>query len=195
MSFHEHRLQAQDIVHRQSPNCSSDFTPQYIVLHYTVVMGFQECVEWFCDPEKQVSAHFVIGRSGEIAQIVACDQKAWHCGASHWGELSGLNSHAIGIEMVNAGKLEIRDGKIESWFGTPIPEEEIIWAQHDNEDAPAPWHKFTEAQIRSAQDLCTKIMQSYPIKDILGHDQIAPGRKIDPGPAFDLEHFKEFLDL
>lgn len=193
MHISEHRLVAHECTHLYSPNISEGFQPRWIVMHYTVVMGFEECLKWFCDPEKQVSVHFVIGRDGEIAQLVNCDQKAWHCGQSHWQDLEGINAYAIGIELVNAGKLEQKENGIESWFGTPIPPEEIIWAQHANEDHRAPWHQYTQAQIHSAQKLIQTLCQHYPIEDILGHDQIAPGRKVDPGPALDLSKFRDLL--
>lgn len=193
MKFVNHRLQSPLCTQLHSPNQSPGLLPRWVVLHYTVVMGYQECLKWFCDPEKQVSIHFLIGEKGEIAQLVDCNAKAWHCGASQWQNVEGLNSYAIGIEFVNAGKLEQKEEGLESWFGQKISDSDVIWAKHQNENEVAPWQRYTEAQIQSAHTLIKAICEEYPIEDILGHDQIAPGRKIDPGPALDLSIFKQHL--
>ncbi|HRZ28423.1 MAG TPA: N-acetylmuramoyl-L-alanine amidase [Spirochaetota bacterium] len=176
---------------RKSPNLSTPFTPLLLVIHYTANNSLDETVSWFMNPDAQASSHLVIGRDGRIVQMVAFNKKAWHAGASSWGNLEGINRYSIGIELVNAGKLRRRsDDKWVNWAGRVVPDEEVTEAVHRAESTPAGWHEYTDAQIESAERVSILLNSAYHFTDVLGHEDISPGRKVDPGPLFPLNSFR-----
>jgi N-acetylmuramoyl-L-alanine amidase len=148
-------------------------------------------VAWLRNPAAKASAHLVIGRDGRIVQMVAFNRKAWHAGLSRWGDIEGLNAYAIGIELDNAGRLQRRgDGAwVHPVSGRVVPASEVIEAQHKAEPRPAGWHAFTEPQLSAAEAVARVLHDRYGFIDVLGHDDIAPGRKVDPGPAFPMGSF------
>ena len=109
----------------------------------------------------EVSAHFVVDRSGGVTQFVACDKRAWHAGVSEWQGRPNCNDYAIGIEMVGDEQ-----------------------------------HPFTAAQYREVARLCRALMLRYPgihAARIVGHQDVAPGRKWDPGCMWDWPRFRRSL--
>ena len=110
------------------------------------------------NPKSKVSCHYLINKKGIITQMVNEKFSAWHAGKSKWGKLTNLNGNSVGIELVNKGH------------------------QHGYE-------KFTKNQIKSLITLCIKLKKKYKIKRInfLGHSDIAPLRKTDPGEYFPWE--------
>lgn len=127
-------------------------TPNLVVLHYTAMQSATDALARLCDPATEVSAHYLIGRNGELWQMVAEDQRAWHAGAGEWHGAGDINSRSIGIELDNGGD-----------------------------------HPFSEPQMACLELLLTQILQrwSIPVEGVIGHSDMAPGRKIDPGPRFD----------
>ena len=94
-----------EIIDRPSPNCNTrrdGAVPDMVVLHYTA-MEEAESLDRLCDPQAEVSAHYVIGRQGKLWRLVAEEARAWHAGAGAWGTVEDVNSHSIGIELVNRG--------------------------------------------------------------------------------------------
>jgi N-acetylmuramoyl-L-alanine amidase len=151
-------------------------------------------VQTLTNPEVKASAHLVVGRQGEIYQLVPFDTVAWHAGRSSWQGRSGYNKYAIGIEIDNAGRLEPNgNGGFVSWFNKLYQAEEVIEATHRNETRSTFWHRYTEPQIEGVFELCRLLSRTYPIREILGHEEIAPQRKIDPGPAFPLDRLRDTL--
>jgi len=176
---------------QKSPNQSAGISQLYLVIHYTAGPTLDGAVSWFLNPAAEASAHLVIGRDGKIVQMVACNRRAWHAGKSKWGELEGLNQYSIGIELVNAGKLRQRaDGKWINWAGNVIPDDEVTLAKHKHEEGQNGWHEYTEAQIDTALKAASALHATLRFTDILGHDDISPGRKADPGPLFPMGSFK-----
>lgn len=150
-----------------------------ILLHYTASGTTDGAVNTLChprhdDPSRRVSAHVVIGRDGEVVQLVPLDTVAWHAGESAWQGRSNVNARAIGIEMVNWGPLTKTDNGWASWTGKIIPQDYVALC----------WHAYPEPQIAAVVELVRVIAAAYPIRWLLGHEQVAPGRKHDPGPAF-----------
>ncbi len=78
-------------------------TPDIIVLHYTAMPDWCAARDWLCNPEAEVSAHYIISEQGDVVQMVAEDQRAWHAGAGSWGDITDVNSRSIGIELNNTG--------------------------------------------------------------------------------------------
>ena len=126
-----------------------------IVLHYTGMRTAAEALERLCDPASEVSAHYVIGEDGTLHPLVPEDKRAWHAGKSHWAGLTDINSASIGIELVNPG--------------------------HEFDYRP-----FPPQQLQKTVSLCKTIIEKYNIKPhhILGHSDVAPARKVDPGHLF-----------
>lgn len=123
-----------------------------IVLHYTAMQSARAALERLCDPDAEVSAHYLIGEDGHSWQMVEESQRAWHAGAGRWGDVCDVNSRSIGIELANRGD-----------------------------------HPFPEPQMAALEALIPGIMARWrvPPERVIGHSDMAPGRKCDPGPRFD----------
>lgn len=173
---------------KATKNMGRAIQPLYLVLHYTAGTSAQAAVDWFVNPAARASAHLVVDRDGAITQMVPFNRRAWHAGESRWGELSDLNTYSIGIELVNAGKLSQRaDGTWQNWSKKAIPASEVTLAKHKNEASEHGWHEYTTAQIEATIAIGTALTKQYGLRDVLGHDDIAPARKVDPGPLFPTE--------
>jgi len=166
--------------------------PRYLVIHYTAGRSARESIGFLATRAAEASAHVVIARDGTITQMVPFDRVAWHAGKSLWEGIRGLNSHSLGIELDNAGMLKRGpNGKWFSWFGDRYPEEEVAEAVHRNEKGVVRgWHVYTPKQLAAALELATLLVRSYGIRDVIGHDDISPGRKQDPGPLFPMDRFR-----
>ncbi|MCO4824256.1 MAG: N-acetylmuramoyl-L-alanine amidase [Amylibacter sp.] len=143
----------------KSPNCGvrkHGLAPDMVVLHYTAMETAQAAIERLCDPEAEVSAHYVIAEDGTVTQLVADTDRAWHAGAGQWGWVSDVNSHSIGFELANLG-----------------PDSEMP--------------QFPEAQMAALERELARVCTTFDISPerVIGHSDMAPGRKIDPGPHFD----------
>ncbi|APD90830.1 N-acetylmuramoyl-L-alanine amidase [Alteromonas mediterranea] len=192
---YEHRLIGENVKFTASPNTSGAFktgAPDTIVIHFTAGSSLDSSVNVLTNAESGVSAHFALGRNGDIVQMLPTNKIGWHAGKSHYKGRSGLNRYSIGIELDNAGQLKPRGGgTYESWFGNVYGESEVIAAQHPNQSVLGYWHKYTDIQIASTISLCKVLCEHYPISVVVGHDEIAPSRKVDPGPAFPMHQIRE----
>ncbi|PHS27928.1 MAG: N-acetylmuramoyl-L-alanine amidase [Robiginitomaculum sp.] len=140
-----------------SPNQNDRALPlTMLVLHYTGMETGQAALDRLRDPAAKVSAHYVLEEDGRLLKLVEEHRRAWHAGVSFWRGLTDLNSASIGIEIVNGG----HD------FGLP---------------------DFPEAQMQALIPLCQGIIARHNIAphNIVGHSDIAPTRKQDPGERFD----------
>ena len=126
-----------------------------IIIHYTGMQSERESLKRLISPKSKVSTHFLINRSGKIFRLVEEDNIAWHAGKSKWKNYTNLNKNSIGIELVNKGHQ----------FG---------------------YQNFTKIQVKKLIKLCKYLIKKYRIESsmILGHSDIAPLRKIDPGEKF-----------
>lgn len=197
MKIRKHLLVAEDgdrVAIENSPNQSAPVSPIYLIIHYTAGASLEGAVNWFKNPEAQASAHLVIGRDGQIVQMVPFNKRAWHAGKSAWGNLEGMNQYSIGIELVNAGKLRRRsDGKWVNWASNIIRDDEVTEAIHKSETTAAGWHEYAEAQIDAAIKVASLLNATYQFTDVLGHEDVSPGRKVDPGPLFPLNSFRSIV--
>lgn len=191
MKIRNHRLIKDDdssVAFVPSPNIGGIIQPQFLVIHYTAGSSAEGAVSWFQNRESKVSAHLVIARDGTITQMVAFNRLAQHAGNSQWGSLTGLNRYTIGIELDNAGKLIKSGGQwVSPLTRRHYPESEVTIANHKNDPAgtpPSGWHAYTEVQIEATLAASLALVKSYGLTEVLGHEDIAPGRKTDPGPDF-----------
>ncbi|NLS04676.1 N-acetylmuramoyl-L-alanine amidase [Rhizobium sp. P32RR-XVIII] len=129
--------------------------PDMIILHYTGMPSHQEALAWLCRDESQVSSHYFVHESGDVVQLVPEERRAWHAGKSSWHGEGDINSRSIGIEIANAGH-------------------------------PGGLPDFPENQIAAVIELCRDCVERWSIKPelVLGHSDIAPVRKVDPGEKF-----------
>lgn len=139
-----------------SPNFDERALPiTMIVLHYTGMETARAAIDRLRDPEAKVSCHYLVDEDGTVLEMVAEDQRAWHAGKSHWRGCTDCNSASIGIEIVNPGHE----------FG---------------------YREFPEAQVDAVVRLVHGIKDRYEITrgNVVGHSDIAPSRKRDPGELF-----------
>lgn len=188
LRIQNHRLVGDNVSFKPTPNVGGALAPRFVVLHYTAGRSLDSSVQSLCTqkPQGNASAHIVLGRDGRIVQLAPFNVVTWHAGVSQWNGLNGLNHHAIGIEMDNAGLLHREGERFVAWFGKDYPASEVLVAAHRHGGGPQPWHAYTEVQIARALELCELLVAQYGLEDVLGHEDIARGRKTDPGPAFPL---------
>ena len=170
----------------ESPNQSGSLkNPTLLVLHYTASGDNKDGdAKYFQRRNAQASAHLVIERDGSVVQCVPFDKKAWHAGKSSWKGVNGCNSFSIGIEIDNWGLLTKREnGEYYSHTGTKVSSDKVISAKNKLGN-PGYWEVYPEAQLNAVERIVKVILETYPsITEIVGHEDISPRRKIDPGPA------------
>ena len=146
-----------------STNYSPNFNPikrskkkiKFIIIHYTGMKYESSALNRLCDIKTKVSAHYFIKKNGSILNLVPPIYEAWHAGKSSWKDLKSLNKYSIGVEIQNSG--------------------------HDNK-----YENFNQKQIISTKKLLKYLINKFKVKskNILGHSDIAPNRKKDPGEKF-----------
>jgi len=182
-----------NVPYKPSPNRSGKLDPEYLIIHYTANGGVSETVRHFSRTEAKVSAHIIIGRDGQVIQSVPFDRVAWHCGKSEWGGRTKLNNYSIGIELVNWGPVQLRSGKYYTWTGQEVPENETVWLARPADGKYMFWQTYTDAQVHTCFEVALAICEHYKLVGILGHEDISPMRKQDPGPAFDMEELRDYV--
>ncbi len=179
----------------ESPNHSGEFEKgnlDTVIMHYTAG-PYKTSLRTLTNPKVRASAHVIIDRDGSITQLVPFNIIAWHAGRSYYNGRSGFNKYSIGIEMVNSGYLTKSGNVYRAWYGEAFNPSEVIEGIHRNHTKPRFWHVYTPEQIDAAYEFVQLIIDTYGIKEILGHEEIAPKRKTDPGPAFPLDKFRQRL--
>ncbi|HEY8616270.1 N-acetylmuramoyl-L-alanine amidase [Phenylobacterium sp.] len=152
-----------NVIEAPSPNWDHRTAPpDVLVLHYTGMQTGQAALDRLRDPEAKVSSHYLVEEDGRVFRLVPEERRAWHAGVSFWKGQRGLNGTSIGIEIVNPGHE----------FG---------------------YRPFPEAQIASVIQLVADIRTRWTIEDgkIVGHSDIAPDRKEDPGELFPWKRLAE----
>lgn len=185
-----------DAARQDSPNHSGKFAggrPDSVIIHYTAGSSAESSVRTLCKPNGNASAHLVVGRDGSVTQLVPFDTIAWHAGRSSYKGRDGFNKYSIGIEIDNAGRLTRSGNSYAAWFGRKYDVDDVVEAVHRNESETSFWHAYSEEQIQAVSEICEALIETYPIEMILGHEEIAPKRKSDPGPAFPLDKMREHL--
>jgi N-acetylmuramoyl-L-alanine amidase len=168
-----------------SPNYSGILKdPKFIVVHYSASGTFAGTRNWLCDKKSKVSAHYLIGRAGELALLVPLNRCAWHCGDSAYKGLKQINRYSIGIELVSWGPLTLLDGKFfpATVKGPEVPQDQV----HDGsppEGGYRYWQTYTSPQLQMLRDTIKSLQIQYPsITEVIGHRDVAPKRKQDPWP-------------
>ena len=133
---------------------SRKYKIQFIVLHYTETKNLEKAIDLLTSQKRKVSCHFVVDTDGQIYNLVSESKRAWHAGESSWKGLQDMNSRSIGIEIVNQGEKKSKS--------------------------------YPKIQINQLINLIHFLEEKFkiPFNNILGHSDIAPHRKIDPGKHF-----------
>lgn len=146
------------IVEQASPNHDdrpAELPIDMLILHYTGMQTAKAAIDRLRSPQAQVSSHYLVDEDGTVVRLVPEEKRAWHAGVSHWRGNTGLNGRSIGIEIVNPGH---------------------EWGYRD----------FPVMQLAAVCDLCLSILSRHPIppRNVVGHSDVAPDRKQDPGERF-----------
>ena len=170
--------------------------PSLLVLHYTASGpgALNDATHFARRTKKGASAHLIVGREGELFQSVSMNWIAHHAGRSMWRGRTGCNRFSLGIEIDNWGPLTFVGDQYKAWPGTVVNESLVISARHKNGGDNDAWEMYPEHQLLVLDDVVECILDKYPsIVDIAGHDDIAPMRKEDPGPAFRMKRYTDLL--
>jgi len=173
-----------------SPFAGVTINPSFLIIHYTATDNASSPISWFKDTKgntSKIAAHIVLGKDGAITQMIPFDKKANHAGSSNWDGKDGMNTFGIGIEVVNAGQ-------VSKTF--PAKTNSVIKISHKHNPpgvgAGEYWFNYPQVQLDALYKLSRAILSAYPnIKSTLGHDDVSPYRKTDPGPAFSWDAFKK----
>ncbi len=205
MKIKNHKLVGDNVTYEATPKTSGEYEKAYpdtIIIHYTAGNSLNVAVNTLKNPRVKASAHIVIGREGEIVQMADFNIITWHAGNSGYKfpdfVRTSFNKYSIGIEICNDGFLVKTNSKFYNWYKKEVSKEFVFEGKHRNYPITKSvyWHTFTEKQIEVVSDICKLLMKEYPsIKYILGHEEIAPGRKTDPGPAFPLDELREKMKV
>jgi N-acetylmuramoyl-L-alanine amidase len=151
-------LHIQDLPSPNQDDRPTDTPIDVLILHYTGMRSAQEAIDRLRDPLARVSSHYVVDQDGAVLRLVPEERQAFHAGVSYWRGHRGLNARSIGIEIVNPGH---------------------GWGYRD----------FPALQLAAVCDLCLGILARHPIpqRNVVGHSDVAPERKQDPGEKFDWE--------
>ncbi len=162
-------MRSDELVHAvvPSPNQNERALPiTMAVIHYTEMKPVETALERLTDPEAGVSAHYLISEEGMVTQLVAEDKRAWHAGKSYWRGTKDVNSASVGIELDHPGHDEANGG----------------------------YRGFADAQIDALVPLLAQIVADYdiPRANVVGHSDVAPMRKVDPGELFPWDRLAEY---
>jgi len=212
MKINNHWLEketaAEKIVIKKTENVGNLIDPDYVVVHYTATDTAAEAVNWFLNTSgnpNRIAAHIVLDLDGTITQLVPFNRKANHAGPSTWDGVEFFNSHSIGIEIVNAGFLEklsngtfrrrITNTQFKTYPATTgsqikkAQHKHKFWIDKENQW----WFMYPEPQMQALYKLCKALFSTYHLVNAVGHDDISPARKPDPGPAFSWSTFKTMV--
>lgn len=187
-------------------------TPDTIVMHYTAGWSTKGDVDTLSTSDRQASAHVVLGRDGELIQIVPFNRKAWHAGPSRFNGRSNVNDFSIGIEISNAGWIkQLTNGFFQDQYGQMIaPDGQFVGQRRTTKSPPHEWHEeyhdrlahgiyrwepFYDLQLILLDELVPLLIKTYDIKYIVSHEEIdTRGWKTDPGPMFPMRRYTKLLD-
>lgn len=173
--------------HREK-HSGKKITPKFIIMHFTANCSEQESWRSFFNFLRPVSTHYLIDVDGKVTQMVSEEKRAWHAGKSFWKHQGDMNNVSIGIEIINPG--------FSNSDTDPCTNNKKLWNKNTGQKISGSdklWYAFTDQQIDSLIKLCKSIMHRYqiPAQNVLGHSDIAPGRKVDPGPLFPWQKLSE----
>lgn len=177
-----------------SPNQSdrNDCEPTLLVVHYTAALSDDGALRWLRMPESRVSAHFMVARDGRVTQLVPLDRAAWHAGLSEWtykgARRRNVNDYSIGVELGNVGPVT-RDG---AWLVVNQGGQSVHYRGPEPvEIGGVLWEPYPEEQLAALDRLVADLAAGGYALEMVGHNEISPGRKMDPGAAFPWGRYRQ----
>jgi N-acetylmuramoyl-L-alanine amidase len=201
-------------VKKPSQNALDPIIPKYLIIHYTAGDTLKSPLNWFLNASRAstknggnpdaIAAHIIIDIDGSIIQLIPFNRRANHAGTSIWDGVDGFNAQSIGIEIINPGYIEKTEG---GTFRRLVNEENNTYKIYNSNEAQRIkearhkhkiwdsseykyWMAYTDEQIEAVIQLSKLLFTKYQLINALGHDDISPIRKPDPGPLFPWKHYK-----
>lgn len=204
MEIVDHQLKGLGVTFKQTPNLynppfnTPTKLPDAVIIHYTAMTNAPDAVKVLTTKYPQggnASAHLVIDKKGDVTQLAKFNYRTWHAGDSSYNGRKGYNSLSVGIEIDNVGWLEKSNGKYSRYkLDKEYEEKDVIQKRHFNPNVRHEyWEKYTDSQLDKVFEICELLREQYGIIEILGHDEIAPKRKQDPGPAFPMDQLRNTI--
>jgi N-acetyl-anhydromuramyl-L-alanine amidase AmpD len=178
------------IISTNSGEVFNPSSPDAIIIGYTATSSLDNISKYLQAKDVKASVHFLIGKNGEVIQMLPLNYVGWGAGISEYDGRTGWNKYSIFIELVNEGSLKKENDKYYTMFGTECHRDSVVFAKHKFESSLVYWAKYTPQQIEATKKLCKVLAEKYNIKYILGKDDISRKRKFSPGPAFPLEEIR-----
>jgi N-acetylmuramoyl-L-alanine amidase len=192
VEIRDHRLVPAEFV--AATQFGGPLVPELLVMHYTATHAASHAINYFRSPQAKASAHLVVDIDGAITQMVPFNRIAHHAGRSNWRSRSACNQYSVGIEIANPGPLRRKGNAFVDTISSRPWDGGVIEAFHKNGSRDfTHWAEYPSAQLEAVEAVAKAVVAHYSIKEIVGHDDIAPLRKIDPGPAFPLDHTKSVV--
>lgn len=191
---------------RPTKKMSGTIKPRGIVMHYTAGTSFAGDLYTLQESGRKASAHLLIGRKGELSQIVPFTRKAWHAGPSRYEGFRNLNSTFIGIEIENLGYVkQVGHDWYKDFYGNHYSEVDLLRKFnithleeqfHPVVGSKVHWLPYSDAQFNLLDELVPCIINEYPaIEHIVSHEEIdTRGWKSDPGPLFPLRKYRNMAE-
>lgn len=176
-------------IRKHTPGGAPMLVRRFLINHFTAGASALSSIEFA--ESIGLSCHLWVDRDGKIYQQRPFNRVCYHAGKSQWkdpntGKLyTNLNSCAIGVEFANGGDIHPeRFSKLEP-----------VVARHKNGGNTKKWERYTPQQIEKAKEIARVLKERYNLDDVIGHDDIAPNRKSDPGPAFPMAEVRKAAGL
>lgn len=193
MIIENHRLVG-DNVSFWADNYGPEIVPEVAIVHYAVTESAGATARVL--EGSPYSCHVTIDSTGRVIQQVPFNRAAWHAGKSSYKGRDDCWRFTLGIEVSNPGPLVTGpDGRLRTTYGK-------VWTAgsvaklHKHPKAPPLWQnwaEYSQVEVDLVAEICELWRQTYGITDVVGHDDIAPGRKFDPGPAFPMRWLHETI--
>lgn len=191
----DHRLQGPGVEHYNSPNVTKGrrglINATIGTVHWTGGDRIGPAHNTFLHPKGGASAHLMIDRDGSIRQYAQFSRRCWHAGKSSWHNRKGVNNFSIGVELVNAGLLRSPPGS-GKFFTRGRNKREISPKQVRIIDG-RPYHTYSREQFNSLRQIMRALHATYGITEWVGHQDVSPGRKSDPGPILSFEELAQMF--
>ena len=177
----------QEAIRKPLPGGSPMGTRRFLVVHFTAGASGLSSIAYWKQLNNGVCAHLVIERDGTIYQCRPFNRTAGHAGRSSWKDpntgktYTGLNSCSIGIELANGGDA----------YPTKFSKLPPVKARHKNGGPEKEWERYPAAQVEACHRVSRALVERYNLDDVVGHDDIAPSRKSDPGPAWNMAELRK----
>jgi N-acetylmuramoyl-L-alanine amidase len=172
---------------------------RFLIIHFTAGWSAASSISFWKTPAARGSnAHIIIDRDGSITQCRPFNRTAGHAGASRWTDpntgiaYSGLNSCSIGIELANSGTLarspDVFPKGMGELSGKPVPR---MKAKHKHGGPEKAWEIYPQAQLDACEAVSRALVERYNLDDLVGHEDVSPDRRRDPGPAFPMGKLRQ----